>query len=126
MKTLLFIALGGAIGSVARSLTGRISMSIFGVDFPWGTLIINVLGCFIMGLLAGLFAHVTHASQEVRGFLMVGVLGGFTTFSAFALDVVTLYERGALWPALGYLIVSVIFSILALVGGLLLIRTLST
>ena len=124
MKIILLVALGGALGSVARYLVGKVSMLLWGADFPWGTLIVNVVGCFIMGVLAGLLAHYTEFSQEVRSFLLIGVLGGFTTFSAFALDIVTLYQRGSLMTAGLYLLASVVVSILALFGGLLLVRNL--
>ena len=123
MKTLLLVALGGAFGSVARFLVGRLAMALWGAEFPWGTMIVNVVGCFVMGLLAGLLVHYAEWSQDVRAFLLVGILGGFTTFSAFALDIVTLYERGALLPALFYLLASVVVSILAVAGGLLVMRT---
>ncbi len=126
MKIILLVALGGAIGSVARYLVGKASLLLWGPDFPWGTLIVNVVGCFAMGILAGLLAHYTELSQEVRTFLMVGVLGGFTTFSAFSLDIVTLYQRGT-WMAAGlYLFVSVAASIAALLGGMALVRNLMT
>ena len=122
MKIILLVALGGALGSVARYLVGKMSLLLWGPDYPWGTLIVNIIGCFIMGLLAGLLAHYTELSQEVRGFLLIGVLGGFTTFSAFALDVVTLYQRGALMAAGFYLLMSVFASIAALLSGLYLVR----
>ena len=124
MKIILVIALGGALGSVARYLVGKASLLLWGPDFPWGTLIVNIIGCFIMGLLAGLTAHYTELSQEVKSFLLIGLIGGFTTFSAFALDVVALYQRGAWMVAAGYLSASVIASIIALLGGLFLVRSL--
>lgn len=125
MKILLLIALGGAIGSVLRFLTGKISLALWGPEFPWGTLIVNVVGCFIMGILAGLLAQYSELSHEVRNFLLVGVLGGFTTFSAFALDAVTFYQRGALGLALTYVLASVVISILAVAAGLFLVRELT-
>lgn len=123
MKIILVIALGGALGSVARYLVGKASVMIWGPDFPWDTLIVNIIGCFIMGILAGVLAQYTDFSQEVKSFLLIGLLGGFTTFSAFALDVVTLYQRGS-WVSAGlYLSASVIASIAALLGGLFLARS---
>ncbi|PZP56986.1 MAG: fluoride efflux transporter CrcB [Micavibrio aeruginosavorus] len=122
MKIILLVALGGAIGSVARYLVGKLSLLLWGPDFPWGTLIVNILGCFVMGVLAGLLAHYTQLSQEVRMFLLVGILGGFTTFSAFSLDLVTLYQRGALMVAGLYLFASIVASVAALLGGMALVR----
>lgn len=122
MKIILLVALGGAIGSVARYLVGKAALLLWGADFPWGTLIVNVLGCFLMGLLAGILAHYAELSQEVRSFLLIGVLGGFTTFSAFSLDLVTLYQRGAWMNAGWYLFASVAVSVAALIGGMALIR----
>lgn len=124
MKIILLVALGGALGSVARYLVGKASLLLWGPDFPWGTMIVNIVGCFIMGVLTALLAHYAELSQEVRNFLFVGILGGFTTFSAFALDFVALYERGAFMNAALYLSASVIVSILALMGGLFLVRNL--
>ncbi len=126
MKIILLVALGGAIGSVARYLVGKASLLLWGPDYPWGTLIVNVVGCFAMGILAGLLAHYTELSQEVRTFLMVGVLGGFTTFSAFSLDIVTLYQRGTWVAAALYLFASIVASVAALIGGMALVRNLMT
>ena len=122
MKIILVIALGGALGSVARYFVGKASLLLWGPDYPWGTLIVNIAGCFVMGILAGLTAHYTELSQEVKSFLLIGLLGGFTTFSAFALDVVALYQRGAWMGAALYLSASVIASIVALLAGLFLTR----
>ncbi|MFJ5486868.1 CrcB family protein [Hansschlegelia beijingensis] len=87
MVPVLLVALGGALGSVARYLVNIASSRVFGMGFPWGTLTVNVVGGFAMGLLAALLA-LKGGSQEMRVFLMTGVLGGFTTFSAFSLDAV--------------------------------------
>ena len=83
-----------------------------GGAFPWGTLVVNVIGCTVMGALVELFALVWSPGPEVRAFLAVGILGGFTTFSSFALDVGFLVGRGALLPAVLYLSGSVILSVL--------------
>jgi CrcB protein len=112
---------GGALGSAARFLVGRATLAGFGPNFPYGTLTVNLVGGFAMGLLAGLLAR-HNAHDNWRLLLGVGVLGGFTTFSAFSLDVVTLFERGDLATALGYALVSVIGSIVALFLGLTLTR----
>ncbi|MBB3972056.1 fluoride efflux transporter CrcB [Hansschlegelia beijingensis] len=123
MVPVLLVALGGALGSVARYLVNVASSRVFGMGFPWGTLTVNVVGGFAMGLLAALLA-LKGGSQETRVFLMTGVLGGFTTFSAFSLDAVALWERGAAGLAAGYVAASVALSIGALFGGLALGRAL--
>lgn len=118
---LLFVMLGGAIGAGARHLVGRATLALWGAAFPYGTLTVNLLGGLAMGLLVGALAR-TGSSEAWRLFLGVGVLGGFTTFSSFSLDVVVLVERGAGAMALGYVLVSVLGSIAALVAGMSLVR----
>ncbi|GLK66037.1 fluoride efflux transporter CrcB [Paracoccus kondratievae] len=117
--TFLQVGLGGALGSAARYgvniLAGRMTQG-----FPLGTLIVNIVGCLAMGLLAALLAH--RGGQHLAPFLLTGVLGGFTTFSAFALDTATLWERGAGAVALGYVLCSVILSLAAVVMGLVIGR----
>ncbi len=113
--------LGGAVGSAARYLTGRATLSLFGPGYPAGTLAVNLVGGLLMGVLAGVLAR-SSAGENWRLLLGVGVLGGFTTFSAFALDTVVLIERGQPSLALGYILVSVIGSILAVFAGLTLTR----
>lgn len=97
----------------------------FGTGFPFGTLGVNVLGSLLMGLLAGYFAFKGDASQHWRLLLTTGVLGGFTTFSAFSLDVALLWERGDMTGTMIYLIGSVVLSIGALFAGLVLVRQLA-
>ena len=116
-STLLQVALGGAIGACGRYLTGVAAVRIIGHGFPWGTLTVNVVGSFAMGVLVVVLAH--FGGMRVAPFLMTGVLGGFTTFSAFSLDAVTLYERGQIGVAAGYVVASVILSLMALMAGLL-------
>lgn len=123
MSMVLAIASGGAIGAVLRHLFGQFAMR-FGSDFPWGTLGVNVIGSFLMGVLISVFAHYWNPSAEVRGFLTVGILGAFTTFSTFSLDFTTLWERGATMAAMGYVFASVMLSIAALFTGMLIIRQL--
>jgi len=122
---LLAIAAGGALGSVARYLVGIGSTRLFGLAFPWGTLIVNIAGSFLIGAFMALFALKVGLPQEVRVFLTVGICGGFTTFSTFSLDAYVLMERGEWWPAAAYIVASVVLSIAAMVGGLQLIRALS-
>ena len=121
MYQLLLVMAGGALGSAARFLVGRATLQGLGPDFPFGTLTVNLVGGFAMGVLAGFLARHS-AGENWRLLLGVGVLGGFTTFSAFSLDVVTLIERGSLTTALGYALLSVIGSVVALFAGLSLVR----
>lgn len=119
---LFLVMTGGAIGAGTRHLAGRAALALTGPDFPVGTLAINVTGGLLMGVLAGVLAR-TAAGEPWRLFLGVGVLGGFTTFSAFSLDAVLLAERGQWMAAAGYVAASVIGSIAALVAGLALARS---
>ena len=122
LQLVLAVAIGGAIGSVARYGVGIGSTKLFGLAFPWGTLIINIVGSFLIGAFAESFALRWDAPQAVRVFLTVGICGGFTTFSTFSLDAYLLMERGELWPAAAYMAGSVVLSIGALVAGLYLMR----
>ncbi len=101
-------------------------MTLFGSGFPYGTLFVNVAGSFVMGVFVAMFAHIGNPSQEMRAFLTVGLLGGFTTFSSFSLDVVTLYERGEIATAALYVGVSFVLSLTAIFAGLFLVRSFST
>lgn len=124
MYSLVLVAAGGAIGAGIRHLTNLASMRLAGPNFPWGTMAINIAGSFIMGLfIAGMARR--GGSNELRLFVATGVLGGFTTFSAFSLDFATLWERGATLPALGYALASVVGAIIALFVGLWLARSIS-
>ncbi len=93
MNHLFVVALGGALGAGSRHLVNMAALKYLGSSFPWGTLTVNVVGCFLMGVLVEALALKFQASQELRLFLATGVLGGFTTFSAFSLDVALLVER---------------------------------
>ncbi len=119
------VAIGGAIGSVARYLVGIGSGKLFGTAFPWGTLIINIVGSFLIGVFVESFALRWNLPQVARVFLTVGICGGFTTFSTFSMDSYLMMARGELWPAAAYVIGSVLTSIIALFGGLQFIRALS-
>lgn len=122
--TLIIIALGGALGAVLRFLSVHAALRIFGPGFPWGTLFVNVAGSLAMGLAAALILEKTGGGRLYL-FLMTGVLGGFTTFSAFSLDALYLIERGKLVASAAYISGSVILSVLALVAGLWAGRALS-
>jgi CrcB protein len=123
MLNLLLVALGGAIGSVARyGLNDRVR-ALLGTGWPSGIFTINVLGGFLMGCVVGFLAHRGGADQERwRVLLGVGVLGGFTTFSAFSLDVALMVERRAYGQAAAYSLASVVVSVVALFAGLMLMR----
>ncbi|WP_431471026.1 fluoride efflux transporter CrcB [Sphingosinithalassobacter sp. LHW66-3] len=124
MPHLLLVMLGGAIGAGARHLVGRATLAWFGPGYPVGTLTVNVLGGFAMGLLAGSLAR-AGGSEQLRLLVGVGVLGGFTTFSAFSLDVMMMLERGD-WTSAGfYALVSVTGAVAALAAGLGLVRALA-
>ena len=119
-------AAGGTLGTIARYAVGVISLRLLGSGFPYGTLLINISGSFLIGVFAELFALRWNASQEMRAFLTVGICGGYTTFSTFSLDFSVLLGRGHLLLGLLYVFASVIVGILALYGGLYLIRTIYT
>ncbi len=120
--SLLYVMLGGAFGSGARYLTGLATLSLFGPALPYGTFAVNLIGGLLMGALVGTLARVGDGGTW-RLLLGVGVLGGFTTFSSFSLDAVTMIERGQTGIAFGYVLVSVVGSIAALFAGLSLTRT---
>lgn len=126
MKMFLLAAAGGALGAGARYLVGVGAMRLMGPAFPWGTLSVNIVGCFLMGVLIEGAALKWSMSNELRTFLATGILGGFTTFSAFSLDFAVLMERKAQASALVYLSASVGFSILALFAGLSIMRALAS
>lgn len=124
MIHLLIVALGGAIGASLRYLSGLAILRIAGPAFPYGTLFVNVVGSFIMGLVIAWLAKRTGGSSaELRLFLATGLLGGFTTFSAFSLDFANLWQRGDTITAFTYVLASVFISILAVFAGLWLART---
>lgn len=114
--------LGGAIGAGARHLTGRATLAAFGIGFPYGTLAVNLIGGFAMGLLVGVLARLSVPGENWRLFLSVGVLGGYTTFSSFSLDVANMIQRGDLGVAAFYILISVLGSIVALFAGLATVR----
>ena len=120
MISLLQVALGGAIGASARYLTNIGAMRLMGPGFPWGTLAVNVLGSAAMGALVVLLVH--KDATRLAPLLMTGMLGGFTTFSAFSLDAVTIYERGQIGLAALYVTASVILSLAGLFAGMALLR----
>lgn len=118
--TLSQVALGGAIGATARYLTSLAALRLLGAGFPWGTMLVNVLGSFLMGLLVVLLAQ--RDATRLAPFLLTGILGGFTTFSAFSLDALAMYERGETMLAGFYVVASVILSLSALALAMVLAR----
>ncbi len=114
----LAVAGGGAIGAMARHGVSRAAMNMLGPNFPWGTLGANISGSFAMGLLIVWLSRHEPQSAALRAFLTVGLLGAFTTFSTFSLDVVTLYKDRTLMIAGAYLFCSVILSIAGLLAGM--------
>jgi CrcB protein len=119
----LIVFLGGGVGAALRHGINIAGLRAFGPAFPYGTMLINISGSFIMGLIAGYFAFKGDASQHWRLFLTTGILGGYTTFSAFSLDAALLYERGELGMAAVYVLASVVVSITGLFAGLALVRS---
>lgn len=116
------VFLGAGIGGASRHGVNLLTLRLFGSGLPIGTFIVNVLGSLVMGLIAGWFAARSHLPQEARLFLTTGVLGGFTTFSAFSLDAALLVERGRWGAAALYVVASVVLSIAALFAGLAVAR----
>lgn len=124
MQSVLIVFAGGGLGAVARHLLNMSVTRLIGSDFPWGVMLINISGSVIMGMAAAFFAFKADAnwSQPLRLFMTTGILGGYTTFSAFSLDVVLLWERGEPLQALAYVLGSVALSVLGLVAGMALVR----
>jgi len=118
----LIVFLGAGIGGALRHGVNVGAVRLLGYDFPFGTLIVNVIGSFMMGLFAGYFAFRPGIGQHVRLFLTTGILGGFTTFSAFSLDSALLIERHSFGMAAGYMVGSVAASVSALFFGLAMFR----
>lgn len=120
MTSLIQVALGGAVGASCRYLTNVGAMRLLGSGFPYGTMTVNVIGSFCMGLLVVTLAH--KGGNALAPLLMTGVLGGFTTFSAFSLDAVTLYQRGDMMLAAIYVFASVAVGLVALIAGMAVAR----
>ena len=122
MLNYVLVFIGGGLGSTLRHTVNMIAARSLGTAFPWGTFLINITGSTIMGVIAGYLAFKGEASQPWRLFLMTGILGGYTTFSAFSLDAALLYERGETALALLYVLGSVALAIAGLFAGLALVR----
>lgn len=122
MNSIFAVAVGGAIGATGRYLFNLQMLRLLGPNFPWGTFGVNVIGSFIMGLVAGLFALRLDLSSEMRSFITTGILGGFTTFSAFSLDAANMMERGQHALAAAYIGGSVALGLAGLFFGLWIAR----
>ncbi|AJE45397.1 fluoride efflux transporter CrcB [Celeribacter indicus] len=116
MAPLIQVALGGALGASARYLTGLGMARLLGKSFPWGTLTVNFAGSFLMGVVVVVLAHAN--GNRFAPFLMTGVLGGFTTYSAFSLDALTIYERGEIALAAAYVVVTLVLALGGIALGL--------
>jgi fluoride exporter len=121
----ILVFVGGGCGASLRHAVNMTCARLWGTGFPYGTFVINITGSIVMGVIAGYLAFKGEASQHWRLFLMTGILGGYTTFSAFSLDTALLYERGAAGLAAFYVLGSVGISIAGLFAGLALVRYLS-
>lgn len=122
MNPYLIVFFGSGLGGMVRYAANVWVPRLLGSAFPYHTLSVNIIGSLVMGLLAGLFAVKADPGQDWRQFLTTGVVGGFTTFSAFSLDTVLLYQRGEIWLAALYVFASVAASLAALVAGLFMMR----
>ena len=121
ITSMIQVAIGGAIGAVGRYLTGVAAVRVMGHGYPWGTLTVNIVGSFLMGVLI-VVLMTKDGGMRVAPLLMTGMLGGFTTFSAFSLDALTLFERGQVGQAALYVIASVVLSLLAIFLGVMIAR----
>lgn len=122
LQNFLMVGLGGGLGAMSRYGSGLALTRMLGASFPYGTLFVNVLGSLLMGLFMGFIVERSIASELPRLLLATGFLGGFTTFSAFSLDAVTLFERGEIGLSATYIVASLVVSILALMIGLMIAR----
>ena len=118
MKQLLLIGLGGFIGSIARYLVSKLNISWQFYNIPMGTLAVNILGSLLIGFISGLLIHSITSSENLKLFFITGICGGFTTFSAFTFENMQLIQSGHNTTAVIYISISVVFGILAVIGGL--------
>ena len=125
MRLILFAAAGGALGASLRHIINTTFLAWFGPSFPWATLTVNVVGSLLMGILIQSLMPFDGGSPALRAFLATGILGGFTTFSAFSLDVWVLYERQQYLALALYMAASIVVSIAALFLGMALVRNIA-
>ena len=122
LNLVMMVALGGALGAVARYGLTVGMQNWLGTGFPWGTLLVNVVGSFLLGVLAEFWANRLHLGVEGRLLWMTGFCGGLTTFSTFSLETVHLLNNGQTWPAVGNIALNLILTLGAVVAGILLAR----
>jgi CrcB protein len=125
MRATLIVFLGSGIGGACRHLVGLASLRLLGPSFPYGTLAVNVAGSTLIALVVALFSRLGIGGNEMRLFLATGILGGFTTWSTFTLDTVTLWERGQPMTAIGYVLSTLVLSLTAIAAVLLIARRLA-
>ena len=124
MGVILSIAAGGAIGAVLRYGVLAMAPLMFGTAFPYNTILVNIIGSFLMGIFVTYFTVSDSLSPELKSFLTIGLMGGFTTFSAFSLDILKMWESDQMMYAILYALVSVIFSVGAIFVGVLVAKNL--
>lgn len=120
---ILFVAIGGAIGSILRYLTATYSSRFFGTGFPYGTLVVNVAGAFIVMFFMTLYLEKFSMDPIWRLFIVVGFLGGLTTFSSFSYETITFFQTGEYWKGLSNILLNNVLTIVAGIAGLYLART---
>lgn len=125
-EEMIAVIIGGAVGALLRFLLSTVINQALPKNYPWGIWVVNILGCFAMGIIAALFAHKHMNSAFLRAGIVIGVLGGFTTFSSFSLDTFTLYQNSMQLTAVFYVISTVVLSILATWLGFYIISSISS
>ena len=118
MLKVIIVGFGGFFGSIFRYLIYLLSNNLIGYSFPFGTILVNVLGCFLIGLIYQIFSDTISLSDNLKLFMTIGFLGGFTTFSAFSLDVFLLYQSNSKLAAIIYIFITLVLSLLAMLGGM--------
>lgn len=122
VKVLVAVAVGGALGAVGRYVLTGVVGQWAGHGFPWGTMAVNLIGSFVLGVLVEAMALLWSPGEVVRAFLVVGFVGAFTTFSAFSMDIHVLMTRDQFIPAVAYVMISVVVGLGALLGGMAMFR----
>ena len=118
MLKVIIVGFGGFFGSIFRYLIYLLSNNLIGYSFPFGTILVNIIGCFLIGLTYQIFSDMISLSDNLKLFMTIGFLGGFTTFSAFSLDVFLLYQSNSKLVAIIYIFITLVLSLLAMLGGM--------
>lgn len=124
MIRVVYVMIGGAAGAASRYWLSGLAQETLGTTFPWGTALVNVIGCFFIGLIMTVGTELAPMSTEARVFLVTGIIGGFTTFSAFAYETLRLLQDGGYWSAVGNVLLNVVVGLGAVWLGMTLARTL--